>query len=65
MHGALYCIQGYVPLRSRENVVTRIEIITISKNEMVWFYDAVMHTKDADGMANSVKPHQTAPEGAV
>ena len=27
----------------------------------VWFYDRAMHPKDADSMANSVAPDQTAP----
>ena len=35
------------------------------KNRTVWFNNAVMHPKDADGMANSVDPDQTAPQGAV
>ena len=26
-----------------------------------WFYNVVMHPKDADGMANIVDPDQTAP----
>ena len=30
-----------------------------------WFYRIVMHLKDADGIANSVDPDQTAPPGAV
>ena len=30
-----------------------------------WFYSAVMQPNDADGMANSVDPDQTAPFGAV
>ena len=39
-------------------------IITVLKMKQ-WFYDAVMHPKDADGMANSEDPDQTAPSGAV
>ena len=35
------------------------------KNGRVWFYSAVMPHKNADGMANSVGPVQTAPLGAV
>ena len=31
----------------------------------MWFYHRVMSPKDADGMANSVDPDQTAPLGAV
>ena len=30
-----------------------------------WLYHRVLHPKDADGMANSVDPDQTAPLGAV
>ena len=29
-----------------------------------WLYQRVMHPKDADGMANSVDPDQTAPLGS-
>ena len=35
--------------------------VIIIKVGTVWFYDRVMHPKDADGMANSVDPDQTAP----
>ena len=31
----------------------------------MWLYHRVMSTNDADGMANSVDPDQTAPLGAV
>ena len=31
---------------------------------IIWFCNAVMHWKNADGIANSVNPDQTAPEGA-
>ena len=31
----------------------------------MWLYHKVMSPKDADGMANSVDPDQTAPQGAV
>ena len=31
----------------------------------MWLYYTVMHPKDADGIANSVDPDQTAPLGAV
>ena len=31
------------------------------KKETVWFHIAVASPKDADGMANSVNPDQTAP----
>ena len=27
----------------------------------VWFYNAIMHLNDEDGMGNSVEPDQTAP----
>ena len=36
-----------------------------SKNLSMWFYHRVMSQNDADGMANSVDPDQTAPLGAV
>ena len=32
-----------------------------SKIWTMWLYNRVMHPKDADGMANSVDPDQTAP----
>ena len=28
----------------------------------LWFYSAIMHLKDADGMINNVDPDHTAPE---
>ena len=31
----------------------------------MWLYHRVMSLNDADGMANSVDPDQTAPLGAV
>ena len=31
----------------------------------MWLYHRVMSANDADGMANSVDPDQTAPLGAV
>ena len=31
----------------------------------MWLYHRVMSPKDADGMANSVDPDQTAPRGGV
>ena len=36
-----------------------------SKIVTMWLYHRVMSAKDADGMANSVDPDQTAPLGAV
>ena len=33
-----------------------------AENRIVWIYIAVMHPKDADTMANSVDPDQTAPK---
>ena len=36
-----------------------------SKICTVWLYHRVMSPNDADGMANSVDPDQTAPLGAV
>ena len=33
------------------------------KNGTVWFYNAAICPKDADRMANSVDPGQTAPVG--
>ena len=37
----------------------------LSKIWTVWLYHRVMSPNDADGMANSVDPDQTAPLGAV
>ena len=31
----------------------------------MWLYDKVMSPNDADGMANSVDPVQTAPQGVA
>ena len=36
-----------------------------SKIWTTWLYHVVMSPKDADGMANSADPDQTAPLGAV
>ena len=36
-----------------------------SKIRTMWLYHRVMSPNDADGMANSVDPDQTAPLGAV
>ena len=36
-----------------------------SKIWTMWLYNRVMSPNDADGMANSVDPDQTAPLGAV
>ena len=36
-----------------------------SKILTMWLYHRVMSPNDADGMANSVDPDQTAPLGAV
>ena len=36
-----------------------------SKIWTMWLYHTAMSPNDADGMANSVDPHQTAPLGAV
>ena len=35
------------------------------ENGTAWLNNAVMHPKDADRMANSEDPDQTAPSGAV
>ena len=35
------------------------------KYKTVQFFNAVMHLKDVDGMANAADPDQTAPSGAV
>ena len=36
-----------------------------SNNGILWLFSALMHPKDAYGMANSVDANQTAPSGAV
>ena len=33
-----------------------LTLVIVLKNGTVWFYNAVVHPKDADGMANSVDP---------
>ena len=47
--------------------IETFEVFTVilKKNGKVLFYYAVMHPNDADGMANSEDPDQTAPIGAV
>ena len=42
------------------NIRTPKVITGIILNGKVWFYNAVMHLKDADGMANSVDSDQAA-----
>ena len=37
----------------------------VVKISTLWLYHRVMSPNDADGMANSVDPDQTAPLGAV
>ena len=44
---------------------TRKNCCNYPKSWTVCFYDRVMCPKDADGMANSVDPDQTAPLGSV
>ena len=39
------------------------KIAVIIVNFELWFYHTVMHSKDANGMKNSVDPDQTAPDG--
>ena len=34
----------------------KVEVYIVKK----WFYHRVMHSTDADGMANNVDPHQAA-----
>ena len=40
-------------------------MVIVVKIGAIWFYGAVLCPKDADGMANSVDPDQTAPWGTV
>ena len=40
-------------------------VVLTLKFELLWLYHRVMSPNDADGMANSVDPDQTAPLGAV
>ena len=37
----------------------------VLKTGTVWFYNAVMHPNDADGMANGVDPEQSDHESAL
>ena len=46
---------GYNKIRLNQN-----SYHNCSKIGTVWFYNAAMHPKDADGMANSADPDQTA-----
>ena len=39
--------------------------VNVRKVEKFFFYRETMRPKDADGMANSVDPNQTASSGAV
>ena len=40
-------------------------IIPVQKLKFGFFFNMIGYLKDADGMANSVDPGQTAPSGAV
>ena len=51
--------------KNSKNSDTENNYHNLPKLGTVWFYKAVMHPKDADGMANSVDPDQTAPLRAV
>ena len=42
-----------------KNRTPKINYNDCPKYEIVWFYCAVMHPNDADGMANNVAPDQT------
>ena len=46
------------------NIPKKIAVITIKfeQDGSRWLYHRGVHPKDADGMANSVDPDQTAPE---
>ena len=46
---------GYNKIRLNQN-----SYHNCSKIGTVWFYNAAMYSKDADGMANSADPDQTA-----
>ena len=47
------------------NIRTPKKFVVITKIWTMWLYHRVMSPNDADGMANSVDPNQTAPLGAV
>ena len=47
--------------KTYENGTPKNNYRSYSKTETVWFYNAVMRPEDADGMAKSVVPDQTAP----
>ena len=55
-------------LRGLALKIRTLEIITCTIIILKWnrlYYSAVMHPKDADGVANNEDPDQTAPLGAV
>ena len=47
------------------NIQTPKKFVVITLKFELWLYNRVMSPSDADGMANSVDPGQTAPLGAV
>ena len=47
------------------NIRTPKKIVLITLKFELWLYHRVMSPNDADRMANSVDPDQTAPLGAV
>ena len=51
--------------KNTKNSDTRKIAVIIQKLEQYHFYCRVMGRKDADGMANSVDPDQTAPRSSL
>ena len=51
--------------KAPKNLDTRKNYCNYLNIWLIWIFHGVMHLNDADGMANSVEPDQTAPLGAV
>ena len=62
--GYCFCFQ-YCTVKILTIGIPKITTVIVKKKEQFGLINALMCPIGADGMANSVEPDQTAPEGAV
>ena len=58
-------LMGRFRSKRLEESIVKTQHVKHPKNQTKRFYQRVMHPKDADSIANSKDPDQTAPLGAV
>ena len=60
-------LTSYYRKTPKNSDTKKFAVITLKVEQggLRWLYLGVMCPKDAEGIANSVEPHQTAPLGAV